>query len=313
MKVVFLGNNNFSVSVLKSLLSSNHQVLCAFGNLDKQSGRGGKVVFSPLKTFCLQNNITYFGCQNISKDGFENLEKYSPDALITASFGQILKKNVLDFAPYGVINVHTSLLPKYRGSCPSNWIVLNGEKQTGITIMKTAFKIDSGEIYAQKKIDVLEDETAGELLDRLSLISGDFLVETLNGIESGEIVGQPQKDEDATYYPMLNKEMGKIDFNKTAKQIQNFCNGLNPWPIAFVDNGTTFLKVYKAKPIENKWGVDLDAFSNGQVVISTSKSGLVVKCEDGLVLLDMIQAPNGKVMPSKAYLNGKAIPVKEQF
>lgn len=313
MKVVFLGNNNFSVSVLKSLLSSNHQVLCAFGNLDKQSGRGGKVVFSPLKSFCLQNGIEYYGCQNISKDGFEALSKYAPDALITASFGQILRKNVLEFAPYGVINVHTSLLPKYRGSCPSNWVVINGEKTTGITIMKTAQKVDSGEIYAQMQLPVLEDETAGELLDRLSTISGDFLIKTLNQIESGTLTGKAQDEEQATYFPMLSKDMAKIDFGKTAKEIQNFCNGLNPWPIAFVESADTYLKVYKAMPIENKWGVDLSSFSNGQVVLSSPKTGLIVKCEGGLVLLDSIQAPNGKIMPSTAYLNGKSVAVGEQF
>ena len=313
MKVIFLGNSEFSVQVLKDLLSSHHKVLCAFGSPDKESGRGHKVTFSPLKKFCEENGITYHSTKSISKDGFEILSTYSPDALITASFGQILRENVLNFAPFGVVNVHTSLLPKYRGSCPVNMAIMNGEKKTGITIMKTAKALDSGDIILQEEIDIKDDETAGELLDRLSLVSGKVLVKALDEMENGSATYTKQNESEATYYPMLNKDMAKIDFGKSAKEIVCFCNALNPWPISYVQNESFLLKVYKAKEIENKWGIDEKSYLNGEVVMSSAKSGLIIKCCGGLVLLDLIQAPNSKVMQSKAFLNGKSIPVKTKF
>lgn len=309
MKIVFLGNSEFSVEVLKSLIASEHKVLCAFGSLDKESGRGHKVVFSPLKSFCLKNGIDYHSCKSISKDGFETLTQYHPDVLVTASFSHILRENVLSFAKYGVINVHTSLLPKYRGSCPVNWVIINGEKQTGITIMQTIKALDAGDILCQKKIPISPDETAGELLSRLSLLSGEVLVKTLTDLENGKAKFTKQDESKSSYFPMLSKEMAKIDFNMTASQIQNFCNGLNPWPVAYFVLDEAMYKVYKAYPIQNKWDIDLSSFDNGQVVMSSPKSGLVVKCSNGLVLLASIQAPNGKVMESRAYLNGKKIPV----
>ena len=313
MKVIFLGNSEFSVSVLKDLLESHHKVLCAFGSPDKESGRGHKINFSPLKKFCMERGLDFFSTKSISKEGFETLSKYAPDVLITASFGQILRENVLNFAPYGVVNVHTSLLPKYRGSCPVNMAIMNGEKKTGITIMKTAKALDSGDIILQEEIDIKDDETAGELLDRLSIISGKVLIKALDKMESGEATYTKQDESEATYYPMLNKDMAKIDFDKSAKEIVCFCNALNPWPVSYVQNENIFLKVYKAKIAENKWGIDQNIFSNGEVVLSSAKSGLIVKCQDGLVLLDVIQAPNGKVMMSSAYLNGKPIPPKTKF
>lgn len=314
MKIAFLGSPEFSKIVLEKLYNSKHEIVCIITNLDKESGRGKKVVYSPVKTFGIENNIPVLQYKKVSLEGEEEIKSYNPDVLITASFGQILKQNILDLAPYGVINVHTSLLPKYRGSSPINWAIIKGEKITGVTIMKTDIGLDTGDMILSKPLDILPDETAGELTIRLANLGSEVLLEALDKIENNTCSFTKQNEEQSSYYPMLTKEMGKIDFNMTAESIQNLCNGLNPWPICFVnldEAKNERLKVYKAKPYN--CDSDFNNFKNGQVVLSSAKTGLVVKCASGLVLLDIIQAPNSKAMPSKAYLNGKAIAVGKQF
>lgn len=317
MKIAFLGTPEFSQIVLDKLHNSKHQVVCVVTNLDKESGRGHKVVYSPVKQYALQNNIPVLQYKSISREGEEDIKKFNPDVLVTASFGQILKPNILNLAKYGVLNVHTSLLPKYRGSAPINWAIIKGETLTGVTIMKTDVGLDTGDIILSKTIEIKPDETAGELTPRLAELGSLALLEALEQVENNLATYTKQKEEESSYYPMLNKEMAKLNFDSTASEIQNLCNGLNPWPICYVvlnaETGEK-LKVYKAKPYLNiPENLDLNNFKNGQVVFSSAKTGLVVKCGDGLVLLDLIQAPNSKAMPSKAYLNGKSIEVGKMF
>lgn len=318
MKIAFLGTSEFSKIVLESLHNSNHQVVCIVTNLDKESGRWQKVKYSAVKQFGLDNNIPVLQYKSISREGEEDIKKYKPDVLVTASFGQILKENILNLAPKGVINVHTSLLPQYRGSCPVNWTIIKGEKLTGVTIMQTNIGLDTGDIILQKTIEVLPDETAGELTLRLASLGSQALLQALELVEQNKQTYTVQDEKLSSYYPMLNKDMGKIDFGNSAKQIQNLCNGLNPWPLCFVyfnAEKTEKLKVFKAKPFDNTQAnqVSLQDYKNGQVVYANAKTGLVIKCEDGLVLLDIIQAPNSKAMSSKAYLNGKTIEVGKVF
>ncbi len=307
MKVVFLGSSDFSLTVLKALLNSHHIVLACVVGVDKKVGRGGKIEYSPVKKFCLAQNIPFFQYKSISKQGFDSISNLHPDVLVSASFGQILRQNILDLAPYGVINVHASILPKYRGSCPANWVVINGEKQTGVTIMQTALSLDTGDVLMQKAFDIKENETAGELLCRLALLGAEMLPQALDLIESGKAVFTRQNESEASYYPMLKRETSAIDFSKSARGITNFCLGLNPWPVAWTVANGEVIKVYKAIPQQNIWGLDLNNYQCGEVAKSTGKSGLVVKCADGLVLLDMVQMPNGKILSSKALLNGKKI------
>lgn len=307
MKVVFLGSSDFSLTVLKSLLNSQHKVLACVMGLDQKVGRGGRVEYSPVKKFCLSQDIPFFQYKSISKQGFNDISSLHPDVLVTASFGQILRQNILGLAPYGVINVHASLLPKYRGSCPANWVIINGEKQTGVTIMQTALSLDTGDMLMQKAFDIKEDETAGGLLCRLATLGAEMLPQALDLIESGKAVFTKQDENKSSYYPMLKRETSAIDFSKTAREISNYCLGLNPWPVAWTVANDEVLKVYKATPQNNIWGLDIDSYKCGEVARANGKSGLVVRCGDGLVLLDMVQAPNGKVLSSKALLNGKKI------
>ncbi len=194
MKVVFLGSSDFSLTVLQALVNSSHKVLACVMGVDQKVGRGGKVEFSPVKKFCLSQNIPFFQYKSVSKQGFEDISSFQPDVLVTASFGQILRQNILTLAPFGVINVHASLLPKYRGSCPANWVLINGEKQTGVTIMQTALSLDTGDMLMQRAFDILPGETAGELLGRLATLGAQMLPEALDLLESGKAVFTKQNE-----------------------------------------------------------------------------------------------------------------------
>ena len=312
MKVAFLGSAEFSKIVLEYLLKSEHKVVCIVTNTDQTVGRGHKIVYSEVKQYGLEHNIPVLQYEKVSSpNAVLEISKYKPDVLVTASFGQFLRQNILTLAKYGVINVHASLLPKYRGSCPINWSIINGEKETGITIMKTDIGLDTGDIISSKKTQICEGETAGELTLRLAHIGGELLIKTLTDIENNRATYVKQNENLSSYYPKLEKGNSFIDFNNTMEEISNFCLGLNPWPVARVKYKDSFIKVFKSSPYIKE--IEENQFKNGQIVLSNSKDGLVVKCKDGYILLDVIQAPNSKVMHSKAFLNGKSIQVGEML
>lgn len=316
MKIAFLGSSEFSKIVLQSLVESNkHQVVCVVCNLDKPTGRGHKLEPCVVKKFALEKNIPVLQFKSVSAEGEEQIKAFNPDALVTASFGQLLKQNILDLAPHGVINVHSSLLPKYRGSCPVNWAIMEGETLTGVTIMKTNIGLDTGDMILSKTLEINPTETAGELTLRLAHLGAVALLEVLDLIENNKAKFTPQDESKSSYYPMLNKELGKIDFNLTAQQICNKVRGLNPWPLCYVtlknnQDEIVLLKVLSASEyITKDASLNGANFEVGQVALSSSKHGLIVKCSDGFVSLDIIKAPNSKEMPAKAYLNGKQIAV----
>ncbi|MBQ3047699.1 MAG: methionyl-tRNA formyltransferase [Clostridia bacterium] len=314
MKIAFLGSSEFSLTVLKALYNSNHKIVCVVTNVDKVSGRGHKVVSPIVKTFALENNIPVLQYNKVSLEGYDQIKSYKPDVLITASFGQILKQNILDLAPFGVINVHSSLLPKYRGSAPINWAIIKGETVTGVTIMKTNIGLDTGDIILKRALDILPTETAGELSERLSILGAQVLLEALEDLQNGKCTFTPQNEQESSYYPMLNKQMAKIDFNNNCQDIVNLVRGLNPWPICYIVDKNNEQNIIKVLKVSNYYvGQDFSAYQNGQVVLSSSKTGLIVKCSDGYLSLDVIQAPNSKAMPAKNYLNGKTIEVGTQF
>ena len=318
MKIAFLGSAEFSKIVLQELNeNSNNEVVCVVTNLDKQSGRGQKIKFSPVKDYAMQNNIPVLQFSKVSLEGYDQIKAFNPDALVTASFGQILKQNILDLAPYGVINVHSSLLPQYRGSCPINWVLINGETKTGVTIMKTNIGLDTGDMILKEEVELDSKITAGELTLKLADVGAKLLVKALEKIENNTATYTKQNDSQSSYYPMLNKQMGKIDFNKSNVEVVNLVRGLNPWPVCFVNanisNQETILKVYSASvyelPSEKFEEIKTQNFKPGQVVLSSAKRGLIVKCGSGFVSLNVIQAQNSKPMQANAYLNGKVIPV----
>ncbi len=301
--IVFLGTPDFAVPSLKALVENGYNVKAVFTQPDRPKGRGNKVQFSPVKEYALSQNIPVYQPDKIRRE--ENakiLKDLKPDLMITAAFGQILSKENLESAPLGCINVHGSLLPKYRGSSPIQWAVINGEKTTGITTMYTDIGVDCGDVILKKEISIGENETAGELFDRLAILGAETLLETLKLVEAGKVQRTPQNESEATHYPMLDKAMGLIDFNKDAEDIKNLVRGLNPWPVAWTKCADEIIKIYSVSVVDEK--SDLNP---GQIICADSKNGLKVKCGNGVISIDVLQLSGKKAMESKTFFVGNKL------
>lgn len=286
MKVAFLGTPSFAVPSLQALEDcKEHKIVCIVCQPDKPVGRGGKIEPSPVKQFGLTHGIPVLQPERISNE-INLLDEYEPDILVTCAFGQILKKNVLDYARYGVVNVHASLLPKYRGSSPIQWAIINGEKVTGVTIMQTDTGLDTGDTILTVETKIGDDETAGDLFDRLSVLGAEALLKALGQIGAGTVKLTPQDHKKATSFPMLAKAKAKIDFAKTGEEIRNFVRGMSPWPVAWFEYEGEVIRVFKA---------------------SVGEGDFHVPCKDGFVTFDVIQMAGGKKLPAKDYINGRKI------
>lgn len=302
MKIVFLGTPDFALPSLSALVKSSHDILAVVTNPDKR-GNKMKLIAPPVKQFAESVGLKVLQYEKISRDGVEELKNLQPELMITAAFGQILSKEVLAIPKYGVINVHGSLLPKYRGASPIQQAILSGDKKTGITIMRTEYVVDSGDIILAKSIDIGEKETAGELYDRLAALGAEALLEAIDLIEKGKAKYTPQNHSEATFTKMLTKNSGLIDFDKTSYELHNFVRGLNPWPTAY-----TYLagKLFKIWSIE-KFSDNTD-YPNGTVTYANSKEGIIVQVSDGTIKLLEVQLEGGKRMSAKDFLVGHTIP-----
>ncbi len=312
MKVVFFGTPDFAIPTLTKLIESKHEVIAVVTQPDKPVGRNGKVVFSPVKQLALKHNIPVLQYEKIRRDGVEELVALNADVFVTAAYGQILSKEILEASKLGVFNVHGSLLPKYRGAAPIQWAVINGEKTTGITILKSDVGMDDGDIISLTPVDVLENETAGELFDRLANIGADCLIGALQMAEDGVITYTPQNHDEATVCRMLKKEISNIDFSKSNEQVKNLILGLNPWPVAEMNLLEGRFKVYRAILVADQKISQLnlsESYKPGQVVVASPKQGLIIACGTGFIEVTEIQAENGKVMNAKNLLNGKQIKI----
>lgn len=308
-RVVFMGTPEFAVPSLDALLDAGYQVVGVFTQPDRPAGRGKKLTACPVKARALERGCEVFQFEKVRMpEGVAQLKALEPDVIVTAAFGQILTQEILDIPQHGVVNVHASLLPRHRGSAPINWCILQGEKTAGVTTMLTERGIDTGDMLLKAETEIGELETAGELTVRLSEMGGRLLTETLEKYLSGELKPIPQDEAASTYEPMLDKDMGLIDWTKSAAEIACQVRGLNPWPCAFTDYAAGRLKVYLAKPAE----LTSDA-APGTVIASGAKEGLIVACGEGCLELLEIQAPNAKRMTAKAYLMGKKIDVGTRF
>lgn len=308
-KVVFMGTPEFAVPSLDALLDAGYQVVGVFTQPDRPAGRGKKLTACPVKARALERGCDVFQFEKVkTPEGVAQLKALAPDVIVTAAFGQILTQEILDIPPHGVVNVHASLLPAHRGSAPINWCILQGEKVAGVTTMLTERGIDTGDMLLKAETEIGELETAGELTVRLSEMGGKLLAETLPKYLAGEIKPEKQDEAASSYEPMLDKDMGLIDWTKSAAEISCQVRGLNPWPCCFTDYEAGRLKVYLAKPVETA----SDA-APGTVIASGAKEGLIVACGQGCLELLEIQAPNAKRMTAKAYLMGKKIDVGTRF
>lgn len=308
MKILFMGTPLFAIPPLEAIVNEGYELLGVVTQPDRQKGRGKRLAAPPVKEWALERNIPVYQPEKVREPGFiEVIEKLAPDLIVTAAFGQILPKRILDIPPLGCINVHASLLPKYRGASPIQQAIIDGEKETGITIMYMDIGMDTGDIILQRKIKIGEDEDSGQLHDRLAQLGGEALKEALKLFKGGQKpAGIPQNDEEASYCSKIEKSMGEIDWNKNMEEIRNLVRGLTPWPGAFTYVNDLRLKILKAGP----WEKTIQAeYVPGQVVVADPKEGLVIGARDGLMRLHEIQGPGKRPMADTEYLRGNPIPV----
>lgn len=299
MKILFMGTPDFAEESLKALYDGGFEVSAVFTQPDRPVGRGMKLLPPPVKVLATAHETPVYQPEKL-RDGtaMDMIRDIAPDIIVVVAYGRILPKEILDYPKYGCINIHGSLLPKYRGAAPIQWAVLNGESETGVTAMYMAESLDSGDIIDMRRTAIMENETAGELFDRLAVMGAELLCDTLRAIESGKAQRTKQNDEDATFAPPLKKEMCDIDWNCTGREILNKIHGLDPWPTAVTEIAGVRFKVFGGKEIP------LSERAEPGTVVSADKNGIAVACKDGAFLLTDIQAAGGKRMKSSDYLRG---------
>ena len=307
MRIVFMGTPEFAVPSLKALLDAGYGVVGVFTQPDRPVGRGHKLAACPVKKLAVERGVPVYQFERLrNEEGLACLRALAPDIVVTAAFGQILSQALLDVPKMGTVNVHASLLPAYRGAAPINWCILNGETKTGVTTMLTDAGVDTGAMLLRRETDIGEVETAAELSARLSQLGAELLIETLKGYIAGEIAPTPQDERLASRQPMLKKEMGLIDWTRSAKEIACQARGLDPWPSAYTNYAGGTLKIYRARPAVGEG-------EPGTVLRSSAKEGLFVACGEGALEVLEMQAPGGKRMSARAYLAGKKIEPGTRF
>ncbi len=305
MKIVFMGTPDFALFSLKALTESEHDVVAAVTQPDRPGNRG-VTVCSPVKKFATERGIPVYQYEKIGREGAADLKSLGADVYVTAAFGQILTQEILDIPSFGVINVHASLLPKYRGSSPIQWALINGEKETGVTIMRTNAGLDTGDILFSKSIAVSPDDTAGSLFDKLGALGAETLIEYLDLLARGKCPEPIKQDESrATYFPMLKKTDGIIDWSASSGSISDKSRGVTPWPGSYTFYNGKIVKIHKLEICEGN-GVP------GQV-LRADKNGLTVACGCGAVRLLELQAEGKRRMNVADFLNGNRIVVGDMF
>ena len=315
-----MGTPDFAEESLRKLVEAGYEICGVVTNPDRPSGRGMKMIYSPVKEYALSQNLTIYQPEKITNNNeFKDLiRSLEPDIACVVAYGKILPKSFLKIPRLGCINVHGSLLPKYRGAAPIQWAVLNGDKVTGITTMYMDEKMDTGDMILKQEVEIGDDETTGELWDRLKVIGADLLVETLKQIEDGTAPREKQGD-DFSIAPMLDKEMSKIDWTKKSSEIKNLIRGLNPimgGVVNFAGKKIKFWKVqiFEKEEIENIDSLDFDNIVPGTVVFSDAKKGLFIKTADNkLISVLEIQGENAKRMSIGDFLRGNTISALDKF
>ncbi|MCL1995385.1 MAG: methionyl-tRNA formyltransferase [Defluviitaleaceae bacterium] len=301
MKICFMGTPDFAVPTLE-ILAAAHQVVGVITQPDKPKGRGKKLAPPPIKETAQSLGIPILQPQKIkAQEVFEWVAALQPDIIIVIAYGQILPKSLLELPKYGAVNIHGSLLPKYRGAAPIQWAIINGEQKTGVTIMQMDVGMDTGHMILKKEM-AIDNKTAGEVFEEMAVLGADAIVVALAQIQEGTATFTPQDEKLATYAPMLTKEQGRIDWSKTTDQILSLVNGLNPWPGAYAVLNGQNLKIWRVVANNTK----RDAVP-GCVLTSSPKQGIIVRTGDGAVALEEIQSKTGKRMPSKEYVKGNPV------
>ncbi len=301
MKLVYMGTPDFAVPTLETLINSKHEVVAVVTQPDKPKGRGKEVQYTPVKKVALKYNIPVYQPVKVRDSEFVSLlRELNADAIIVAAFGQILSKEIIDMPPYGCINVHASLLPKYRGAAPIQWCVINGEKETGITAMHMDTGIDTGDMLKKVIVPIDEKETGSSLHDKLSVLGGPIILETLDELEKGTIIPEKQDDSQSCNAKMLSKTMGKIDWNLSAVVIERLIRGLNSWPSAFTSYKGKTLKIWEADVLPHQ------SATPGEILEQT-KDSLLVATGDGVLAIKEVQLEGKKRMKIDAFLRGNSV------
>ncbi|AOY78429.1 methionyl-tRNA formyltransferase [Clostridium formicaceticum] len=302
MRIVFMGTPDFAVPSLEALVKEEHHIVGVFTQPDRPKGRGKKLTMPPVKEKALENHLEVFQPNSLKDIGVvEAIKEMCPDVIVVVAYGQILTKEILQIPALGCINVHASLLPKYRGAGPIQWAIIHGEKTTGITTMYMEEGLDTGDMILKEEVPIGEDETAGELHDRLALIGGRLLKETLLQIERGNAPREKQKEELSTYAPMLTKELGEIQWHKTAGEIHNLIRGTIPWPMAYTTYLGKIMKIWKSS-VE----VSNASHQPGKI-IEVKKDKIYVGTGKNLLVIEELQFSGGKRLAVKDFLVGNTI------
>lgn len=302
MKIMFMGTPDFAEKALKGLVEAGFDVCAAVSQPDRKKGRGHKVQMTPVKEYALSQNIPVYQPEKLKDGSFmEVLDEYKPDVIIVAAYGRILPDYIINYPKYGCINIHASLLPKYRGAAPIQRSIMDAEEETGVTIMQMDKGLDTGDMLYQVKTEIGEYETSGELFDRLAEMGKNAVIEVLNNIEN--IKPEKQDDEKATYAHMINKEDAKIDWNKSAKSVSKLICAMQPAPSAFTFYKGESVKITSALCIEND---DTNAEA-GEIFAYKKGEGFFVKCASGAIVIKTLQIPGKKSMSVDDYVNGRGV------
>lgn len=299
MKIIFMGTPDFSVGTLEALIDAGHEITLVVTQPDKPKGRGGKMQFTPVKEVAVAHDIPVFQPKKIREpECIEELRKYPADVMVVVAFGQILPKEILEMTPYGCINVHASLLPKYRGAAPIQWAVINGEQVSGVTTMQMNEGLDTGDMIMKTEVVLEAQETGGSLHDKLAEAGAKLCVETLKALEEKTATWEPQGETTTAYARMLDKKLGDIHWTQRAVEIERLIRGLNPWPSAYTDWNGKVMKIWEAEVL------DKQTEAEPGTVVAVEKDGFLVQTGEGCLKIMALQIPGKKRMDAGAFLRG---------
>lgn len=302
MKIVFMGTPEFAVPCLQKIIDEGHEVLAVVTQPDKPKGRGKKLAMPPVKALALKYEIDVYQPVKAREESFvEKLKEINPELIVVVAFGQILPKSILDIPKFGCVNVHASLLPKYRGAAPLNWVIINGEEKTGVTTMYMDVGLDTGDMILKSEIPLDDEITAGELHDKMMVQGAEVLKDTIDLISKGEAPREKQNDEETCYSPIMDKSLGNIDWSKSATDIHNLIRGVNPWPSAYTTYDKQTMKIWKTKVLDK-----LSEKTPG-TILSVDKNGIEVSTGDKVLQISEIQMSGKKRMIVSEYIKGNDI------
>ena len=311
MKVIFMGTPDFAVGTLEALIEAGHEVVLAVTQPDKPKGRGKEMQYTPVKECALKHDIPVFQPIRVREaECIEELRKYNADIMVVVAFGQILPKEILEMCTYGCVNVHASLLPKYRGSAPIQWAIIDGEEVTGVTTMQMDEGLDTGDMLLKTEIPIELKETGGSLFDKLAQAGAKLCVETLEALQDGTVTPIPQGETTTAYAKMLNKELGNIDWSKSAIEIERLIRGLTPWPSAYTNWNDKVMKIWDAEVSDID--VEMEEAKPGTIV-KVEKDAFYVQTGEGLLKVCELQIPGKKRMDAGAFLRGYQVKVGEEL